>query len=172
MQTKYKRIILIFACIVLALLVSTPLIRFGDFSKNYESPLSDKDILSAEEINSFLEVYIDYMASTLPETVVSISLQNETDFPAPVKRWFFAKGWSAKRFFAVEQKIKKLMSIVTLKNNLEANRKLKAENPSMGLAEIIKQQEGQLKQSKYDEQELELIADNFDHISQFFRNGK
>ena len=98
MQPKYKRIILIFACIVLALLVSTPLIRFGDFSKNYESPLSDKDILSAEEINSFLEVYIDYMASTLPETVVSISLQIETDFPARVKWWFFAKGWSAKRF--------------------------------------------------------------------------
>ena len=70
------------------------------------------------------------------------------------------------------QKVGVQKDFVTLKNNLEANRKLKAENPSMGLAEIIKQQEGQLKQSKYDEQELELIADNFDHISQFFRNGK
>ena len=166
MADKHKRIVLFVALVSLGIVLSTPSFRIGVFTPLYNTPLEKDDILSAEEVNSFLEVYIDIKRTSLSSSVVSLSLSKDNKFPARVERWFKAKGWSAGRYFTVEQRIRKLMSIAVLLNNLEANRKLKGSVNQEGINDIIKQQEQQLGSLIYNEQELELIRNNLFQLNQ------
>lgn len=171
MAVKYKIAILILVSIVLGILFSTPLIRLGNMSQSYITPLLSEEILSADEINSFLEVYVDFSSTNLETIVEGMSLRNDKEFPAQVKRWFRAKGWSADRFFAVEQRIKQLISVAILINNIEDNRKLKTAVDGDGLQNIIEQQEQRLKSLKYNQEELVLVKDNLFYINTILGTG-
>ena len=172
MTDRHKQIILIIALVLLGTILSTPLFRIGVFTPLYNTPLEKNDVLSAEEVNSFLNVYIDFNRTSLASSVVSLSLSKNNKFSAQVERWFKAKGWSADRYFAVEQRIRKLMSIAVLLNNLEANRSLTGSINQDGINDIIKQQEQQLSSMEYNEQELALIRDNLFQLNQLLETEK
>ena len=169
-QMTRKKILILFAALVfLSVILTTPLSNIARFGANYDMPPSPEDVLSVEELNSFLSVWSEFMQKDLSQSMQQISLQQNSEIPSQVKRWLYTKGWNAERFFSTEQRLKELVAIATLQSNMEDNRRLLKTMPASStknLKKIISAQERQFETLNYNSGELALIRRNIYQIEQ------
>ena len=169
MMTRKKLFILAAALLVLAIVLTTPLTQIGRFGSSYDAPPSPENVLNAEEINAFLEVWSKFVRKDISRTMSQISLSSDSAVPAQVRRWLYAEGWNAERFFSVEQRLRGLKNIAELQNSLEDNRRLQAKMSGAGadnLKNIVDSQERQFRALRYNPQELALVRANLYQITQ------
>ena len=174
MSYRQKRLIIIITAILLVALLSTPITRIANLGVKYDEPLPQNYVLNIDELNDFLAVWSKFMHSGQGQKMRQLSLSENNSVPASVERWLENNDWSVERFFAMEQKLMSLVAIATLVNSLEDNRKFlnNAKNVAGdNLRLIIKNQENQLKNARYNEQELALVRANLYSISQIL-DGK
>lgn len=166
MDSQKKKWILLAAIIVLFVVFTTPLSHLS-FLGNYNgAEFTEQDLLTAEEINDFMVVWPKFLRSEIGATFLSMSLNDSNEIPSQVLRWFTTQGWSAKRFLAVEQRLRKLVEIAYLQNNLASNMELQQKSSGANLRDIIKSQKDRLGAAKYNPKELELVSANLYQISQ------
>ena len=155
---------LLAALVFLIVVLITPLNKISRLGSVHLGTPPANFELSAEEINSFMEVWADFMQKGLADSMKQVSLNSDGSVPPRVVRWLNAKGWSAEYFFAVEQRLRGLVSIATLQNNLEDNQKLYEKNANDNLRRIIKNQKEQFAALRYNPQELALVRANIYQI--------
>lgn len=168
-MNRKKIFILIAALLVLAAVLTTPLTDIGRFGASYSHPPSPENTLDVGEINAFLEVWSKFMQKDISRTMSQVSLSSDSAVPAQVRRWLYAEGWNAERFFGVEQRLRELKSIAELQNSLDANRRLLVKMSGAGaenLKNIVESQERQFKALRYNPQELALVRANLYQITQ------
>ena len=168
-MTRKNFLILIVTLVFLGVILTTPLSNIARLGSNYDTPPSPEDVLDVEELNAFLNIWSDFMQKDLSKSMQQVSLQQNSEIPSKVKRWLGVNGWNAERFFSVEQRLKELVTIATLKNNLEDNRGLLKTISGSGadnLKNIIASQEKQFKSLKYNPSELMLVQSNLYQIKQ------
>ena len=168
-MTRKKILILCAALVFLGVILTTPLSNIARFGTNYDTPPSPEDVLNVKEINAFLSVWSDFMQKDLSKSMAQVSLRQDSEIPAQVRRWLEANGWNAERFFSMEQRLKELATIATLQNNLEDNRELLKTIPRSeadNLKNIIASQEKQFKSLSYNPEELALVRANLYQIEQ------
>lgn len=166
MDFQKKKWILLTAILVLFVVLTTPLSRLS-FMGNYNgAELTGQDLLTVEEINDFMAVWSKFLRSDVGATFRQLSLNENDELPSQVSRWFTTQGWSAKRFFAVEQRLRILVNIAYLQNNLASNMELQQKTNVANLNDIIKRQKNQLESLQYNPKELELVSANLYQISE------
>ncbi len=169
MTYKQKNLIIIASLVLLSFLLTTPLTRITNFGSKYNQPISKDHIIDADELNDFLIMWAKFMRSDLEKNMRHISLSQEDKISPQVERWIEVHGWSAKRFWEIEQKVMNLVAIAKLINNLEDNKKFLNNAPNISaenLKTIIKNQETQLKNATYNPKELELVQANLYAVAQ------
>lgn len=169
MSHQRKSLIVIIAMILLGVLIATPITHIASLGIKYGEALPHNHILETDELNDFLGVWAKFLRSGLGQTMRQVSLSQDDDVPAQVERWLENNDWSAERFFAIEQKLMNLVAIASLINSLEDNRKFLSNAKDIAgdnLKNIIKNQENQIKNAKYNQQELDLVRANLYSISQ------
>ena len=166
---RKKTIILLVALFFLGVILTTPLSNIARLGANYDTQPSFEDVLTVRELNSFLHVWSEFMQKDLGKTMGQVSLQENSEIPYQVKRWLSNKGWNAERFFSLEQRLKELVSIATLQNNLEDNKKLLKEMSGAGsdnIKDIVSAQEKHFKALSYNPKELAIVRNNLYQIEQ------
>lgn len=169
MSHQRKKLIIIIAVILLSVLFMTPITRIANLGIKYGDPLPKNYVLNVDELNDFLGIWSKFMHKGIGQTMRQVSLSQDNEIPSSVKRWLENNDWSATRFFAIEQKLMSLVAIASLMKSLEENRKfLNNANDIAGdnLKAIIKNQENQLKNARYNQQELDLVKANLRSIVQ------
>lgn len=168
-MSRKKAWILLGVFVLLGVILTTPLSNIARFGANYDTPPSPEDVMSIKELNAFLEVWSDFMQKDLSKSMGQVSLQQDSEVPSQVRRWLNANGWNTERFFSMEQRLKELVAIATLQNNLEDNRGLLKTMSGSGadnLKNIISSQEKQFKALSYNPEELALVRANLYQIEQ------
>ena len=168
-MARKKAWILLGVFVLLGVILTTPLSNIARFGANYDTPPSPEDVMSIKELNAFLEVWSDFMQKDLSKSMGQVSLQQDSEVPSQVRRWLNANGWNTERFFSMEQRLKELVAIATLQNNLEDNRGLLKTMSGSGadnLKNIISSQEKQFKALSYNPEELALVRANLYQIEQ------
>lgn len=163
---NWKNLSILLAALVLLLVVlTTPLNKISRFGSSHLGTPPANLVLTAAEVNSFMEVWSDFVQKGLADSMKQVSLNSDGAVPAQVVRWLNAKGWSAEYFFAVEQRLRELISVATLQNNLEDNQKLYEKSPNDNLRLIIRNQEERFAALRYNPQELALVRANIYQIT-------
>lgn len=168
-MTRKNIFILIVTLVFLGIILTTPLSNIARLGNNYDTPPSAEEVLSVKELNAFLNVWSDFMQKDLSKSMQQVSLQQNSEIPSQIRRWIEGNGWNVERFFSVEQRLKELVSIATLQNNLEDNRGLLKTMSGQGadnLKSIISSQEKQFKALSYNPEELALVRANLYQIEQ------
>lgn len=174
MSRNRKLLILFSSFVLLAVILTTPLADLGRFGSTYEKLPEQGEILDVDELNSFLSVWADFMGKDVAgykSQQLSLSSRGASDgFPPQLVRWLKRQGWSAERFFYNEQKIRELANIAELQKSIESNQKLlkklgKDGAAGANLKDIISRQEEQLKLTRANPQELELIKTNLYQVN-------
>ncbi len=168
-MTRKKFFILLAAFFFLGIILTTPLSNIARFGANYDTRPVPEDVLSVKELNAFLRVWSEFMQKDLSKTMGQVSLQQNSEVPPQVKRWLSTKGWSAERFFSLEQRIKELVTVATLQNGLEDNRRLLKEMSGPGadnIKDIVSLQEKRLNALHYNPKELAIVRNNLYQIEQ------
>lgn len=168
-MSRKKAWILLGVFVLLGTILTTPLSNIARLGANYDTPPSPEDVLNVKELNAFLEVWSDFMQKDLSKAMGQVSLQKNSEVPSQVRRWLNANGWNTERFFSMEQRLKELVAIATLQNNLEDNRGLLKTMSGSGadnLKNIISSQEKQFKALSYNPEELALVRANLYQIEQ------
>lgn len=165
-----KTLILLGALAFLLFFMFVPLRHLVNNPSSYLSPKSPQSTLSAEELNSFLNLWADFIHRDISKHMAHISLSSDSEIPAQVERWLEANGWNASRFFATEQRLRELVAIATLKNNVESNQKLKSKSDA-NLQTVFAEQEKQLKSLSYNQEEIAMVQENLSQIVSIL-NGK
>ncbi|MBE6445044.1 MAG: hypothetical protein E7019_03170 [Alphaproteobacteria bacterium] len=165
MTRSKKRIILLSAIVILFITLTTPLTKISTVHLSYNDPLNESEILSVNEINDFMEVWSKFIKEGHYQKMTQISLSNDSQVPTSVISWLELEGWSAQRFFAVEQRLRFLVSVATLENGLEANIKLLKRSRNINISNIVETQKQKLSSLKYSSQELALVKENMYQIS-------
>ena len=165
MTRSQKKIVLLVAIIVLIAVITTPLTRISAIHFSYNEPLGETEILSVQEINDFMKVWSEFVREGYYQEMKQVSLNHNSKVPASIIRWLELEGWNTSRFFAVEQRLRFLVSVASLKNDLEANIGLQKTSQGANITNIIENQKQKLSSLKYNSQELALVKENLYQIS-------
>lgn len=166
MGNKKNKWILLATFVVLFLIVFTPLHRLSYFGVYRSAELEPNEILSIDEINDFMKVWSKFLISDASRLMGRTSLSQGNEIPSQVSRWVATQGWEAKRFFAVERRLRELVNISNLQNNLASNIQMQNKTSGGNLRAIIEMQEKTLAAAKYNQQELDIVVANLYQISQ------
>ena len=171
MSSQKKKWILLAAILVLFVVITTPLSHLSFWGNYNGDEFTEQDLLTVEEINDFMVVWSKFLRNNVGATFRQISLNEDDEIPSQVSRWLTTQGWSAKRFFAVEQRLRRLVDIAYLQNNLASNIEFQKKTRVTNLSDIIKHQKNQLEALQYNPKELDLVSANLYQISEVL-NGK
>ena len=169
MGSRKNKWILLAAILVLFVVLTTPLSHLSFWGNYNGDEFTEQDLLTVEEINSFMVVWSKFLHSDVGARFRPISLNKNDEIPSQVSRWITTQGWSAKRFFAVEQRLRRLVDIAYLQNNLAANIELQKKTNVTNLSDIIKHQKNQLEALQYNPKELDLVSANLYQISEVLK---
>lgn len=138
--------------------------------------------ISAEELDSFLPVWKDFMVEYADSAGISeISLTQKLPSEAlspQMKRWLKKKDWDVNRFFFVEQRLHDIVNYVYIKRHAKdvievMTAALKTEkNPAMkeNIKNVIASQQEILDNKKINNPETLLIENRLDEIIKVIEN--
>jgi len=169
---KRRYTILAIIIIILGGIIAMPLGGFWQWVSQYNQPLTSSDLLSADEINSFLDVYNQFQETDFAKAENNENIYDRENLSSQVVRWFKNRGWNAERFFTREHQIKRLMTVAELSNNLDGIKHLQKAVAGINVQNVIAQQEEELKTFDYHQKDLDLIRGNLHHLNKYLKVQK
>lgn len=167
-QLKYAINILVFS--VIAWVVVQPLGTIGSSKKYMSLPVAGQRF-TPQELEDFLYIWSKMNNSSLRGIVGQLSLKSEYKYPKELVNWLEVQQWNPDRFFYNEQRLSEIMVLINLKNSIRENETMQRIS-NINLQNIINEQYEVLKQSPFDEEEINLVAGNLTEINKFFEHKK
>lgn len=162
MKYLLRYIILLILFIVVGWLVFVPVNHLGA-SLPYIEAVEEGHTFDAKELQDFLDIWHKADSGYAKNYMPSASLDVKSR-PSNVFLWWLRlHDWNAQRFFYNEQRLRGLVNCVELRNDLDGNLLMQKEGGAK-LDELLKMQKHRLKACDYDENEMELIANNINTI--------
>ncbi len=164
MQRKYKFLIALGCFIFLFWFLSVPMSSMV-ISRPYAKAPTSEHTIDVDELNAFLTLWSQIMQGPLKNHINQVSLNSTSQYPSEIVKWLEIQNWNVERFFYDEQRIREILSCITLKNNMEGNKNLSRLSGTK-MKKVISNQREELKNCRYPQEELSLIKDNMYTITE------
>ena len=168
---KYVRYLFLW-CVIFTLVyfISQPLITLQRVNLPHKQNILNKEQVSFDEMNSFLEVWSQYCAKGYPEIIGSgVSIYNEAieeAVPQNIYIWLKRRDWTVKRFYYVEERMRSIVKAAILTQHMENNR-LMLRHPGglnsealKNLKSIVDEQEEKFSIREVSKEEVEMVRGN------------
>lgn len=174
MKLSFKFFVLVFSCGLLFFLLTTPLSKLGRMAMDEDLVENTDTHLTSNEMRSFLRLWSVYISKDISRDSTSqLSLMTgdtESKVPPRLVRWLRGQGWTPKRFFYVEQRMKSIVKTALLEKHIQSNMDVLKQNQdatsSTNLRKIIEEQKRTLNIEKVSPEELALIRPNVEYINE------
>ena len=153
------------------------------FRKEPELEVFVGEPITPYEINSFLEIWPDYVESWVSKLgVAQLSLTNakkiDRKLPYITIIWLNRRGWEAERFFYVEQRLKSIVRSAQTEeyvretvDMLEKKRLQTSGSAAQNIQSMIDYHKKSLNVEKVSKAEIDMVRPNLSKISEVLEKG-
>ncbi len=119
-----KKLVFIFAFLFLGIYFANIIYTDSQEEKARQEKILRKPFIDKEEMNRFLPVWSEYLASDVSQIgarQISLTMGKASEkFPLQTIRWLKDRGWNADRFFYVEQRLKAIVKSAFMQEHIKA----------------------------------------------------